>query len=448
MGGKSQPAPPPSPDPYAVSRAQTGSNVSTSIANAVMGNAWETSPLGRVRYEQRGNYTMSEPVLGRDGQPTTTRRWVADPNQPGTPNDTQYRQYREGSGARTYDSGAENTGNVTQAGTAGGYFDSRTGQPWQDYAGGAEPGGRWVEETAMSTRELPIWERITELSPEQQRLYEGQTQAQQGLLNLANQQIPVLQQTLGTPFNYDGIAEAPTNNEAYRAQVERALFERMNPQLDRDRASLETQLTNQGFTRGTEAFRQEQDSFGRQVNDARTQVFLASGQEASRQLAEQLGLRERAIQERAALRSAPINEISALLGQSQVQMPQFSPFRPGEVAPTDVSGNVYRSADIDQRNYQQQMQMRQASMSGMYGLGASLLGGLGKAAMMGSDIRIKENISRVGTLDNGLPVYAFRYKSGGPMQIGLMAQDVEQVNPAAVAEFDGVKHVDYGMAVQ
>lgn len=32
------------------------------------------------------------------------------------------------------------------------------------------------------------------------------------------------------------------------------------------------------------------------------------------------------------------------------------------------------------------------------------------------------------------------------MQIGLMAQDVEKVNPAAVAEFDGIKAVDYGMA--
>jgi hypothetical protein len=446
MGGKSQPAPPPSPDPYAVSRAQTGSNVSTSIANAVMGNAWETSPLGRVRYEQRGNYTMSEPVLDRNGQPTTTRRWVADPNAPGTPNDTQYRAYRDPSGGMA--TGGENGGVVSGSRTAGGYYDTRTGNPWQDYA--SEPGGRWVEETAMTNRELPIWERITELSPEQQRLYEGQTQAQQGLLNLANQQIPVLQQTLGTPFNYDGIAEAPTSNEAYRRQVEEALFQRMNPQLERDRASLETQLTNQGFQRGTEAFDRAADEFGRQANDARTQVFLASGQESSRQLAEQLGLRERAIQERAALRSAPINEISALLGQSQVQMPQFSPFRPGEVAPTDLSGNVYRSADIDRQNYQSQMQMRQASMTGMYGLGSALLGGLGKigAAAMGSDIRIKEDISRVGTLDNGLPVYAFRYKSGGPMQIGLMAQDVEQVNPAAVVEIDGVKHVYYGLAVQ
>lgn len=380
MGGKSQPAPPPSPDPYAVSRAQTGSNVSTSIANAVMGNAWETSPLGKVRYEQRGNYTMSEPVLNREGQPTTTRRWVSDPNQPGTPNDTRFREYRQGTPGGTRDSGADNTGNVSFGATAGGYYDTRTGQPWQDYAGGAEPGGRWVEETAMTTRELPIWERITELSPEQQRLYEGQTQAQQGLLNLANQQIPVLQQTLGTPFNYDGIAEAPTNNEAYRRQVEEALFQRMNPQLDRDRASLETNLVNQGFTRGSEAFNRAADEFGRQANDARTQVFLASGQESSRQLAEQLGLRERAIQERAALRSAPINEISALLGQSQVQMPQFSPFRPGEVAPTDVSGNVYRSADLDQKNYQAQMQARNTSMSGMYGLGSTLLGGLGRLA--------------------------------------------------------------------
>jgi hypothetical protein len=65
-----------------------------------------------------------------------------------------------------------------------------------------------------------------------------------------------------------------------------------------------------------------------------------------------------------------------------------------------------------------------------------------------SDIRVKENISQVGTLDNGLPVYLFNYKGSHTPQIGLMAQDVEQVNDDAVVEINGIKHVYYAQAVK
>ena len=65
-----------------------------------------------------------------------------------------------------------------------------------------------------------------------------------------------------------------------------------------------------------------------------------------------------------------------------------------------------------------------------------------------SDIRVKENISQVGSLDNGLPVYLFNYKGNKTPQIGLMAQDVEKVNKDAVVEIDGIKRVYYGKAVK
>ena len=44
--------------------------------------------------------------------------------------------------------------------------------------------------------------------------------------------------------------------------------------------------------------------------------------------------------------------------------------------------------------------------------------------------RVKTDVSQVGTLDNNLPVYAYRYLWGGPMRIGVMAQDVERSNRA------------------
>ena len=65
-----------------------------------------------------------------------------------------------------------------------------------------------------------------------------------------------------------------------------------------------------------------------------------------------------------------------------------------------------------------------------------------------SDARLKTDVKRVGALDNGLPVYLYRYKNGGPFEIGLMAQDVEKVTPVAVTHVNGFKAVDYKMAVE
>lgn len=93
--------------------------------------------------------------------------------------------------------------------------------------------------------------------------------------------------------------------------------------------------------------------------------------------------------------------------------------------------------------YNQQLAQSNAAMGGLFGLGGTLLGGWAK-----SDRRLKEDISRVGTLDNGLPIYAFRYKAGGPMQLGLMSDDVRKTHPDAVFEHaDGFDRVDYERAV-
>lgn len=80
------------------------------------------------------------------------------------------------------------------------------------------------------------------------------------------------------------------------------------------------------------------------------------------------------------------------------------------------------------------------------GLGAAqTLGGLGMLAYMvgGSDRRLKTDIVRVGTLDDGLPVYRYRFKGTNMFQIGVMADEVEKVKPEAVGEFAGIKLVDY-----
>lgn len=60
-----------------------------------------------------------------------------------------------------------------------------------------------------------------------------------------------------------------------------------------------------------------------------------------------------------------------------------------------------------------------------------------------SDVRLKTNIVKIGTRSDGLNVYEFDYVWGGPRQVGLMAQEVLNVYPDAVAEVDGYLTVDY-----
>ena len=447
--GKSAPSAPPPPDPYATARAQTSSNVSTAVANTVLGNANETGPLGSVRYQQTGSYRLGEPVLNSDGSPRTSRRWVADP----------------GSNSTGYVPRSTPMDPSSSAGNASGDNYANLAPYGMEEGGG---GGRWVEDAEMTYRDIPQWERITTLSPAEQAKYDKTNQVQQQFLDIANAQAGRLQTSLGTPLSFDDIPDnskavlariLADDGSASRARVEDALSQRLNPQLDRDRAALENQLVNQGFTRSTEAFRNEMDSANRQSNDARLGIIAAGGQEQA--LQQQLMLqqlqaastnRERQIQERMALRNAPINEISALLGQSQVNMPQFTPYQAGTIAGTPVGDYVYRSADIAQRNYQAEMQANAATTGGLFGLGSAAIGALGKAGGAGglfalSDRRAKTDITFAGTLRNGLPVYVYRYRGDDEPQLGLMADEVEALHPEAVREIGGFKHVNYELAV-
>jgi len=98
--------------------------------------------------------------------------------------------------------------------------------------------------------------------------------------------------------------------------------------------------------------------------------------------------------------------------------------------------------------YQAQQQAEGAGMSGF----GSLIGQAGSAAITKySDIRIKQDITKIGQLGNGLLLYSFQYKpefrgeAGHGFQIGVMAHDVEKVIPDAVLiGSNGYKMVDYG----
>ena len=79
------------------------------------------------------------------------------------------------------------------------------------------------------------------------------------------------------------------------------------------------------------------------------------------------------------------------------------------------------------------------------GIGGGIGDIIGSLAMF-SDERLKEDIEPVGTLYDGTNVYRYRYIDDPVPRIGLIAQEVEAVNPDAVTEIAGFKAVDYGKA--
>lgn len=259
----------------------------------------------------------------------------------------------------------------------------------------------------------PTYTATTSLSPQQQAIKNQTDAASLHLGELANDQSLFLRDYLSKDFDVD-------------AEVEKKLYDlgasRLDPRFAQDENALRSRLIASGIRPGTEQFDQQMAQFGQTKNDAYNQLALTGRQQAYQEAVDQ--------------RSRPINEISALLSGAQVQNPEFT------ATPTATVGGVDYTGAVNNK-YQADVSAANAKMGGLFGLAAAPFG-----MFSFSDIRLKTDINRIGTLENGLPVYAYRMIDGGPMQIGLMAHEVEEIRPEAVATHDsGYKMVDYERAV-
>ena len=62
-----------------------------------------------------------------------------------------------------------------------------------------------------------------------------------------------------------------------------------------------------------------------------------------------------------------------------------------------------------------------------------------------SDIQLKHDVVRVGTVADGIGLYRFQYNWSDQVYVGVMAQEVQAVRPDAVMRGrDGYLRVDYG----
>ena len=86
--------------------------------------------------------------------------------------------------------------------------------------------------------------------------------------------------------------------------------------------------------------------------------------------------RQAALQEQLALRALPLNEVAAIMGGAQVQMPQFQAYQGAEVGAAPIFGAQQAAGNFAQQNYGNQVSAYNAKM-GMYG---QLGGAVGAAA--------------------------------------------------------------------
>jgi hypothetical protein len=154
----------------------------------------------------------------------------------------------------------------------------------------------------------------TTLSPEQQAIYNNKTKTDTELGNLALTGIGKAQGVLSNPeLDLSGVT-ARTTNPGQISQD--AILARLNPQIDRQREQLRTQLANQGIGMGNEAYR---NAFADQ-NSRENDLLLGATTQG-------IGLdqasRAQGIQEQAFLQDRPLNLINALRSGTQVQGPQF-----------------------------------------------------------------------------------------------------------------------------
>jgi hypothetical protein len=301
---------------------------------------------------------------------------------------------------------------------------------------------------------VPRWQQNVNLSPEQQAAYNKDVAMNATLQDVGQQGLGYVQSALNKPLSFEGMQALQSPGEIQQAASDAAYQNAMRytePRMQRQQSSLENQLANQGITRGSEAWNAAmQDAEASRENvygQAQNQAYLQGLQGAQQAYSQGLGTRQQQINEAQTLQQNPLNMLNAVRTGSQMQtsqMPQVGTSSPGQLgqwAGADLLGATQATGQYNQGIYNAQQAKE-----------AAIIGAAGQAAGMFSDPKMKENIIKIGALDNGLNLYRFEYKpefkeiAGYGHHVGVMADEVEKVMPQAVMQHEnGYKMVNYGV---
>lgn len=260
--------------------------------------------------------------------------------------------------------------------------------------------------------QVPMYTANTTLSPQQQAIYDQTQAAELNLANVANEQSGRIGELLNNPFEFN-------NSDAEQWAYDLA-SPRILQQQQKNEGSLRSQLIASGIRPGTAQWDSEMSRLTNANTDQLNQLALTG--------------RSQAFNEALAVRQTPLNEIIGLMSGTQIQNPNatFAQTPQSQIAGVDYAGLVNNKYQSELAQYN----AKTGALGGLFGGIASLL--------PKSDRRLKKDIERIGETEGGAPLYKFRYKSGGPVHIGVMAQDLIESQPSAVVmESDGYYAVDY-----
>lgn len=158
------------------------------------------------------------------------------------------------------------------------------------------------------------WTVTQTLSPVQQQLLDQQNKTSLGLSGLTDRGLGFVNDALSNAITKDSLP-ADMVNAGQTGQD--ALMARFQPQIDQSHKALETQLSNQGITPGSEAYDNAMRTQNQSENDLRMQAALngiSVGQNAQNQQ----------LQLQTALQNQPLNILNAVRSGSQVTNPTFT----------------------------------------------------------------------------------------------------------------------------
>lgn len=437
---------PPPPDPYATSAAQTQSNQQTAAYNAAINRGNTFTPYGSSTYTTRTDPTTGAPVydqtisLSPDTQALLDQQMAQD-RQLGNISQGMMSQVEN-----AYRNPIDTSGLPSMVGSVGDNLPAL--QSSLDVQGPNLQG-------SLDTSGLPSLFGADNLGTERQQVQDALYSRYKSTLDPEYQQREERARTL---LANQGVVQG---SEAWNNEMDRLTRDR-NAAYDTARTSSILGGANEMSTLSGIASQNRGQLFGeRQAagnfqNSARGQAMAeALARFGANNDARQQGLnqqvtagnyanqaRGQGIQELLALRNQPLNEFNALRSASQVEAPQFSGPNAVSMANTDVAGNINQAYQNQLDAWNARQQSSNSFLNSLMGVG----GQLGSAAILASDRRLKTNVKRVGLLPQGIGVYDYEY-AGDPKHErirGVMAQEVERVDPDAVLEMDdGYKAVDY-----
>jgi len=253
---------------------------------------------------------------------------------------------------------------------------------------------------------------------------------------LSPEQQAMQQQLFGGAGQLFGQAQMPTADR--EAEVYRRIRAAQAPEEERQRLALEERLAQQGrlgvrtsmFGGTPEALAMEQAQ-----SEARDRAILVAMQQAQEEQAQQAQLGGQFLKQSYAPQAALLSALSPAINIAS--MADVARRQQGEYALETALANL--SGQVGQ----------QSALGSLYGSmfsgAGGLLGGLTSAGgdiietlIKYSDIRLKDNITKVGSLENGISLYTWEWNeegkrlAGDDPTYGVLAQEVQEVIPEAV----------------